>query len=230
MTNADGQSSTLAGGYSYTSAPSETLLLADDFNDNSLNTAKWNANNLFSGYTDASLPVAEVNQRIEIGPLPHGASGSHYAGIRSATTYDFTNSYCYVEAVQAASSSTSADAMFTLGRDVNGYYRIYVEAGSIIFQKRIGGSKVTLLTAAYNPSNDRYWRIRHESASGKVFFETAPGSGGSPGAWSVRYNEGWNTAAIPLGAIMFELKGGTWQAEANAPGRVAFDNFKAAKP
>jgi hypothetical protein len=27
-----------------------------------------------------------------------------------------------------------------------------------------------------------------------------------------------------------ELKGGTWQAEANAGGKVIFDNFKVAKP
>jgi phosphatidylinositol-3-phosphatase len=229
VTNAGGQSSTLVGGYTYTSSPSETILLTDDFNDNSLNTTKWNASNLFSGFTDAALPVAEVNMRIEIGPLPQGISGSHYAGLRSAISYDFSNAYCHVEAVQTANSSTGADAMLTVGRDVNGYYRIFVEAGSIIFQKRIGGSKITLLTATYNPATDRYWRIRHESASGKVFFETAADSGGSPGTWTVRYNEGWNTAAIPLGAILFEVKGGTWQVEASPPGKVVFDNFRAAK-
>jgi len=29
---------------------------------------------------------------------------------------------------------------------------------------------------------------------------------------------------------LFELKGGTWQPEANAAGKAIFDNFKAAKP
>ena len=158
------------------------------------------------------------------------ASGSHYAGLRSASTFDFTNAYCYVAVIQAASSSTTADTMLTVGMDVNGYYRIFVEGGSLIFQKRINGTKVTLLSATYNPVNDRYWRIRHESSSGNVVFETAPDSGGSPGAWNVRFSESWNTSAVPLGAIFFELKGGTWQPEANAPGKVIFDNFKAAKP
>jgi hypothetical protein len=113
---------------------------------------------------------------------------------------------------------------------VNGYYRIYVEGGSIVFQKRINGSKVTLLSATYSPTNHRYWRIRHESASGNVIFETAPDNGGSPGTWTVRYSEAWNTSAIPLGTILFEIKGGTWQAEANAPGTVIFDNFRVARP
>lgn len=230
VANSSGQSGTLTGGYVYTPAtPAETILVADDFNDNSINTAKWNAN-LFSGFTDSGLPVAETNQEMEIGPLPVGASGSHYAGLRSLNTYDFTNAYCYVEVVQAAGASTSADAMLTIGRDVNGYYRIYVEAGSLVIQKRIGGSKVTLLTAPYNPSTDRYWRIRHEASSGKVYFETAPNSGGAPGVWSIRYNAAWDTAGVPLGAMLFELKAGTWQPETSPPGKVVFDNFKAARP
>lgn len=231
VTNTDGGSGTAANAYTYTqSSTGETVLLADDFNDNSLNTTIWSPGNLFSGFTDTSLPVAEVNQRIEIGPLYQNRTDSHYAGIRSVNAYDFTNAYCYVQVVQSASSSTSADTMLTVGKDVNGYYRIYVEGGSIVFQKRINGSKVTLLSATYSPTNHRYWRIRHESASGNVIFETAPDNGGSPGTWTVRYSEAWNASAIPLGTILFEIKGGTWQAEANAPGTVIFDNFRVARP
>jgi hypothetical protein len=35
---------------------------------------------------------------------------------------------------------------------------------------------------------------------------------------------------VPLGAILFELKAGTWQLESVAPGTVVFDNFRVAKP
>ena len=228
VTNPDGQSGSLTNAFTYSGG--ETVLLADDFNNNSLNTAVWNNTNLFSGFTDTGLPVTEVNQRLEIGPLLQGTADSHYAGIRSVSSYDFTNAYCYVQIVQPASSSTSADAMFTVGKDVNGYYRIFIEGNSLIFQKRISGTKATLLTATFNATNDRFWRIRHEQSTGRVLFETAPDNGGAPGAWSIRYNEQWNTSAVPLGAILFEIKGGTWQAEATAPGKVIFDNFRAAKP
>jgi len=119
--------------------------------------------------------------------------------------------------------------MLTIGTDVNGYYRIYVESGTIFFQKRVsGGAKVTLLSAPYNSTNDKYWRIRHASASGSVIFETAPDNSGSPGSWTVRYTEPWSTG-IPLNSIIFEIKGGTWQAEANPPGKVIFDTFRAAR-
>jgi hypothetical protein len=105
-----------------------------------------------------------------------------------------------------------------------------VESGNLILQKKIGGTKSTLLTVTFNATNHAFWRIRHDAISGQVVFETAPASGGAPGAWTQLYAEVWNTGAVPLSTVLFELKGGTWRLEANNPGSVAFDNFKAARP
>jgi hypothetical protein len=229
VTNTDGQSGTLTNGYTYTSPPTETVLLEDNFNDNSLNAAKWNANDVFSGYTDTTVPLVETAQRIEIGPLPQNTGGSHYRGMRSVNAYDFSGAYVYVELVQAASSATAGDAMFTIGNDVYNYYRIYVEGGSLICQRRAGGTKATLFTASYDPVSHRFLRIRHDAAAGRAVFETAPNNGGLPSSWVQRYSEVWNSS-VSLASMIFELKGGTWQTEANAPGKVIFDNFKAAKP
>ena len=229
VTNSNGLSGTLANGFTYTSA-SETVLLEDDFNDNSLNLAKWTLDNLFSGYTDTTTPVNEANQRLQIGPLLQGQSGSHYNGIRSSNTYNFTGAYCYVELVQVPGTMTKADAMLTIGRDVSNYYRIYVEEGALIGQKRIAGVKTTLFTAAYDPVAHRYWRIRHDQATGNVVFETAPENSGAPGVWAMRYSEAWAQASVPLATMVFEMKAGTWQIESVAPGLAMFDNFKVAKP
>ena len=57
--------------------------LSDDFNDNSLDTTKWNANSLFSGFIDLNIPISETGQRLEIGPLLTNTPDSHYRGIRS---------------------------------------------------------------------------------------------------------------------------------------------------
>ena len=231
VTNTNGLRSTLSGGYTYISAPpTETVLLADDFNDNSLNTTKWTAANLFSGFTDASLPTLETNQRLEIGPMFLQTAGSHYNGLRAATNYNFTNAYCYVELAQAPATNTTADAMLTIGRDVDNYYRIFVESGTLVLQKKIATVKATLLTASYSATNHRYWRIRHDQANNRVVFEVAADSGGTPGSWTQVYSEVWSTSGIPLGSVQVELKAGTWQAEANAGGKVIFDNFKLAKP
>ena len=160
VTNPDGQSGSLANGFTYT-AVTETLLVEDNFNDNSIDFSKWTPNNLFSGFTDPNVTANETVQQLRIGPLLQGQPGSHYNGIRATNTYDFTGAYCYVELVQAAASTTKADAMLTLGRDVSNYYRIYVEEGTFICQARIGGAKRNLFTATYNPVAHRYWRIRH---------------------------------------------------------------------
>jgi len=206
------------------------VLLADDFNDNSLDLAKWARNNLFSGFTDSVLPSVETAQHYQTGPLLTGQSGSHYNGIRSARGYDFNGAYSYVELVQAPSASTKADAMFTIGIDANNYYRIYVEEGILICQAKIAGVKRNLFTSAYNSTAHRFWRIRHEPSTGSVVFETASDNPDVAGSWVSRYSERWDTTAVPLSSIFFEIKAGTWQVETAAPGTVIFDTFKAAKP
>jgi hypothetical protein len=195
-----------------------------------MDVVKWQANSLFSGFTDASVASAESAQRLQIGPLFAGQSGSHYNGIRSTNTHNFTGAYSYVELVQGPSASTKANATFTVGIDAHNYYRIYVEEGIFICQSRIGGNKLNLFTAGYSPVTHRYWRIRHDSPSGNVVFETASDNGGIPGTWTIRSSASWNTSAVPVTGVRFELKAGTWQSEPVAPGTVIFDNFRAARP
>jgi len=120
--------------------------------------------------------------------------------------------------------------MFTIGIDANNYYRIYVEEGILICQSKIAGIKRNLFTSAYNSVSHRFWRIRHEPSTGNVVFETASDNPDVVGSWVARYSERWDTASVPLSSIVFELKAGTWQVEAAAPGTVIFDTFKAAKP
>jgi hypothetical protein len=223
VTNSDTQSGTLTNGFTYT-APDPNVILQENFDSNCLDTSKWTANDLFSGFIDLSLPVNQTGQRLEIGPLLQGTSGSHYRGIRTVNSYDFGGAFSYVELVQAPSSSTAADAMFTVGYSVDNYYRIYVSGGNLIGLKKINGVKTTLFTLSYDTTNHRFWRIRHDAATNSVVLETAPTTGTGPGAWTERYRETWNSA-VSLSAIQIELKGGTSQSESNAPGKVIFDSF-----
>jgi len=226
--NPDGQSGQLAGGYTYVSG-GETVLLADDFNDGVIDTSKWSANNLFSGFTDATVALQETTA-FRIGPLKQNTDGSHYNGIRSASAFDFTGGYAYTQLVQAPSASTAADAFFTVGLNVDNCYRMYVEAGTLIVQSKLGGAKQTLLSVAYSPTTHAFWRIRHDAGTGQVVFEAAPANGSLPGAWVQLVAQAWNTSAVPLNSVIFELKGGTWKTESINPGTAIFDNFRAAKP
>ena len=76
-------------------------IVSDNFNDNSLDTGKWDTN-LFSGFTNTSLGLAETSQQLEIGPLLQNTGGSNYRGIRTVNTYNFSGAYAFVELVQAA--------------------------------------------------------------------------------------------------------------------------------
>lgn len=201
-------------------------ILSDDFNDNSIDTAKWNPNDLFSGFTNTNVPIAETSQRLEIGPLLQNVSGSSYRGMRTVNTYTFSDSYAYVELVQAPASNTQGEAMFTVGSSVTAYYRIWVEAGTLLGTRNVGGTKTTLFSTTYNSTNHRFLRITNTS-NGAVTLDTAPGSSGVPGTWTQQYSEIWSSS-IPTTGIHFEMKGGTFQTEANAPGKVIFDNFQAA--
>jgi hypothetical protein len=204
-------------------------LLADDFNDGSLNPAKWRVHNLFSGFTDVTVPVSETTT-LAIGPLKQNTDGSHYNGIRSTASFDFTGAYAFVQLIQPPNPLTAADAFVTLGLNVDNCYRVYLESGNLILQKKIGGAKTTMMTLTFNSAVHHFWRIRHDAISGQVVFETAPqASPATPGTWNQLYAEPWNTSAVPLSTVWFELKAGTWRIEGANPGTVVFDNFKAAR-
>jgi hypothetical protein len=210
-------------------SPSETILLADDFNDSSLNTSKWLANNLFSGFTDSTVTISETTA-LAIGPLKQNTNGSHYNGIRSRASFNFTGGYAFVQLVQPPNALTTADAFLTLGLNVDNCYRIYLEFGSLVLQRKIGGAKTAMLTTTFNSASHAFWRIRHDSVSGQIVFETAPHAGsGMPGSWTQLYAEPWNTSAVPLSTVLFELKAGTWRIEGANPGTVVFDNFRAGR-
>ncbi len=217
--------------------PLAALLVSDDFNDNSLDTAKWNLNDLFGGSADPNVPIAETEQRLEIGPLLQNVDGPSLSGIRTVNAYNFNDAYSYVELIQAPASDTNAKAMFTvgniatIGNGVNTYYQIYESGGTLFGQRRSpsgrGFAETTLFSIPYDAVNHRFLRIRHDAATNSLIMDTAPGSGGVPGTWVQQYTEPWNSF-ISTTSILFEIKGGTSQIEANTPGKVIFDNFHAA--
>ena len=105
---------------------------------------------------------------------------------------------------------------------------MYVESGNLILQKKIAGSKSTMLTVTFNSTSHAFWRMRHDEVSGQIVFEVAPANAGAPGAWTMLLSESWSTN-VPLNAVRFELKAGTWRTEGANPGTVVFDTFKAAR-
>lgn len=196
----------------------------DNFNQGSLDTSKWSIT-VLTGFQDTSIPVSVTNGQLQIGPLDQNTGNSHYNGISSANSFDFTGAFASVQLVQAAASNTGAFTMFAVLKDSNNYYHFYVTGTTLVCEQKISGTKTALATLTYNPFAHQFLRIRHDAAAGNVIFETASSSNGP---WAQQFVGTWNTSAVPLTSVHFELKAGTSFAESNPPGTVIFDNFAAA--
>lgn len=203
-------------------------LLTDNFNSAPLDTTKW-SHTVFTGTQDTSIQVIDTGAQLQIGPLPTNASSSSYNGITSLRSYDFSGAYAYVQLVQPAASNSNAFTMFAVGKDSSNFYRFYVSAGSLVCEQKIGGTKGEVGSTAYNGTTQQFLRIRHDATTGNVVWETAPNNSGTPGTFTQQCSEPWNTTAVPLRTVLFEMKAGTGVPEPNPPGTVIFDNFNAAK-
>jgi endonuclease/exonuclease/phosphatase family metal-dependent hydrolase len=205
----------------------ETTLMSDAFG--SLNQSNW-PGGVFTGSQDTTIKLTPGSTGMQIGALKSSTSGSHYNGF-SSNPYDLSsNGSASVQLVTAPNTATTAYAMFSVGSDANNYYRWYESGNALVAEKRIGGTKTTLVNLPYSASSHQFLRIRREynssTGANEVVFETAPNSSGAPGTWTVRFRETWN-GSVNAAAMKFELKAGTSESVIS-PGSACWDNFKAA--
>lgn len=188
---------------------------ADDFNDNSRNTAIWNLGVLSTvPPADPLVTVLEQNQRLEIQPLAN-TNGNHYNGYVTQGTWNLTNTSTRVEVVSAPVGGT--ETIFAIGTDSNNYYRFFLNGAVLYFQKRVNGA-LTQVGIAFDPSNHRWWRIRHDPGTDQIIFETSPNG-------TTNWNDRWATPRqFSLNAARIELGGGTSHTVSN-PAKTIFDNF-----
>jgi hypothetical protein len=117
-------------------------------------------------------------------------------------------------------------------------YRFIILGSNLKLQKVIGGTASNLVAPfAYNASSMKFLRIRHDSGSGNVIFETAPASlsdPSQPGAWTIQYQEAWTnwngTSGVQLTSVKIEVRIGTATPDPVASGTLAVDNLKVARP
>lgn len=211
---------------STTTTTTEQTILADSFG--SLNRTYW-PDGIFTGSDDTTIGLG-ASGGLKIGALKSGETGSHYNGISTAAYNMSSNGSAYVQLVTPPNTATTAYAMFAAGSDANNFYRWYESGNSLVAEKRIAGTKTTLVDLPYSTTSHQFLRIRREynSSTGlnEVVFETAPNNSGAPGTWTERHREAWNKA-VNASALRCELKAGTSDA-VSSPGTAAWDNFRAA--
>lgn len=195
--------------------PAPVLSAADDFNDNQRDAGKWNVASLESAASDPAMPVTEVNQKLRVEALE--LNGSHANGYTTAYQLDLTNRRAQVELVQLPNPASFANAFFTL---VNGgdWYRFMYENGVLYLQQSVAGVTSGAAPLAYDSTQHRHWRIRHDLLTDLLYWETS----GDGVMWVTRHSAARQNSITSLRA---ELYVRTWRLE-QSPGAAEFDNFK----
>ena len=195
---------------------------SDHFNDNTLDTANWDATTPGAPFTyDALVTVSETSNQLQIAPRASFASAA-YNGYTSDNTYNLTDRYAQVEVVQALNNNLGADQRFVLYLDSSNYIHIGLAQGGGVLQvtmrvRTAGVNSET--TVAYNTTNHRFFRLRQSSSASELYFETALAGAG---AWTIQRTV--TTPSFAITALKVGIVAGTFASIAS-PGTAIFDNF-----
>lgn len=152
--------------------------LFDNFDNNSIDTALWNAT------STVNTTLNEINKRIEI-IASSGSSDSAY--LESDITYDLasssvhtsiiSNSASFDEIVQLTLLSTSG--LLSSGTEPGLYF--YIINGDLIASWNSGVSETNVATLTYNSTNHKWLRIRE--SGGTIYWEVASDEQMISGNW-----------------------------------------------
>lgn len=194
-------------------------LLADPFNQITLDTTKWVEFLAGSATTTYDVTGAQVN-------FPASTTSSTDGDISSVTTYALTNSYGYLRVLAVPNAGGITDAEMRFQINTSNYVRWVYESGTLYAQYNVAGSKTTLFSDTYNASTHLWWQIREG---------TGNGLGGTPGTtyWDTS-TDGINwtnraSVATPIAVTnLTVLIAGLGTGNDSNPGTFKWNNFNTA--
>lgn len=156
----------------------------------------------------ADAGVESVDDRLQITPVG-------FDEYTSLNQYSLTDSMCFVEVVQIASSAINSDTWFELRIDDANRLRMNVGSSGtqiISFYKDVSGSGAGS-DQLYNATDMRWWRFRE--TEGTVYWETSPDCL----TWTTRHSE---ATPISISALTVRLRAYSDDA---SPTPAVFDNL-----
>jgi len=178
---------------------------SDNFNDNSLDVAKWTE---WSGGD-----VSETSQTLRI----TSTTAASYKGMNSAVRGSLVGSSVHVEVPHVLTGLTSGSTMLQVGPDDQHTITLYVGGTTFAAEYQIEGVFTTVATTAYNSTTHRWWRIRE--SGGTVYYEYSANGG----TWSALTS---TAAPFTLTTIRVSLFIGTDAANGSTDTAI-FDNLNA---
>jgi hypothetical protein len=184
--------------------------VADNFNDNSISTARWTA---FWNPGPVAERIREVNGRIEIRPAS-GASG--YSGLNTTAYHDLTGSEVRVQVIRALDPPlATVETFLRANKDASNRVALIISEGLLSCELVLAGQYTYFGEQPYDDQAHRWLRLRERD--GSTIWEVSPDGG----EWTVLA-----TRANPFAmtALQLEIGAGTWAA-VTAPGVAVFDSF-----
>jgi hypothetical protein len=180
----------------------------DNFNDNDRDSARW------GGFGQNLIERQEVNQRLEIRPLPNRPS-ANYAGYSSKNLYDLTSSSITIEVVQVLNQVPGTETFLSAGSNDANRVMLVVSMGQIGCVQVVVGTTTTLAACPYDPAAHRWWRLRESHNT--TWWEVSPDGE----RWTVLFSKNNPTN---LASCVLTFGAGTSQSVAY-PGFAIFDSF-----
>lgn len=197
--------------------PSGPVLLEDDFDDNSTDTAKWTLGSI--AFENAGVGVSETNQQVEISPLALTGAPAIY-GYKSLNAYDFTGREASIRIV--ANLDPNTEAWLVVALDADNYLRTWFAAGNLFTRSRAAANNSNVDHGPYVFVAETYWRIRHDDLADEIVWEYSPSG--------LEWVELRRIARpIVVTSVSVYLSGGTGTSVAG-PGLVKFDDFNLRTP
>lgn len=182
--------------------------LKDNFNDNSIDPAKW------TKFEANGATYAETGRRGKVTFPASGSSGTD-GDITSVNSFDLSESNAILQVLEIPSSSTDADAELRIYTDSDNWFRFITEAGGLYFQRRRLGSQGTVDSTTFNAVTHKWWRLRE--SGGVIYWDTSPDG-------KVWTNRASYTHTMDVSKMKVLIAGTCFKNETN-PGFFIFDNF-----
>jgi hypothetical protein len=180
----------------------------DNFNDNDRDSARW------AGFGQNLVERQEINQRIEIRPLPNRSSGN-YVGYASKNQYDLTDSSVTLEVVQVLNQVPGTFTFLSAGPDDGNRVELGVDRDQLLARLWLSGGLTALAACPYEPAAHRWWRLRE--SRGTTWWEVSPDGE----RWLVLFSR---SNPMNLSLCQLSFGAGTYMSVAN-PGFAIFDSF-----
>lgn len=192
-------------------------LIVEDFNDNSLDTTKWDL------FGTAAL-FSETNQRAQFS-LTDATTQS--ARLESKTLGDLTGDAVFCRMTGFRDGASSAEALFAVhSSDAANRLEWIVNNGTLLAKKIVGGTATTLLSTPWYPDLHAWVRIRE--AAGTTYWDTAPAHASNPPIASDWTNRHSAANPITVTSLKIRIHGGAFNTASTNTGIAIFDGINTA--